>query len=106
MSTLTLTAEAGRRLGERLATSPEAQFIRLAAMPTCGCGAIGYRMAIEATAHDDDEIVDVGGVQFLVDPGSVPYLDGGTIDYRDEMVGGGFMIDNPAAPAGCGCGHH
>ena len=45
------------------------------------------------------------GVRVFVDPTSMMYLGGATIDYVDSLMGGGFRIDNPNAVSTCGCGH-
>ena len=45
------------------------------------------------------------GVKVVVDPFSVPYLQGATIDYLNGLQESGFKIDNPNAVSSCGCGH-
>jgi iron-sulfur cluster assembly accessory protein len=46
-------------------------------------------------------------VKFVVDPDSVPYLEGAEIDYSDGLMGKGFTIANPnRTTGGCGCGGH
>jgi iron-sulfur cluster assembly protein len=70
-----------------------------------GCSGMQYGMALEGQPREDDHRFDVGGLSVVIDPGSLPHLAGSTIDYKDEMMGGGFQIDNPNAVASCGCGH-
>jgi iron-sulfur cluster assembly protein len=41
----------------------------------------------------------------IIDPMSIEYLQGATIDYVEDLMGGGFKIENPNAVASCGCGH-
>jgi iron-sulfur cluster assembly protein len=106
MSVLTLTPKASERLSERLAEHPGEAYVRVAAAPACGCGRIGYSMAIESAPSEADQVLDSGGVRFLVDADSLPFVDGGTIDYNDELVGGGFTIESPNVQGGCGCGGH
>jgi iron-sulfur cluster assembly protein len=64
-----------------------------------------YGMAFEEFARDYDRVVEVEGVRLLVDPTSLMYLQGSTIDYVDSLMGGGFRIENPNAVSTCGCGH-
>ena len=64
-----------------------------------------YGMAFEENARDYDREVEVDGVRLLVDPTSLMYLQGATIDFIDSLMGGGFRIDNPNAVSSCGCGH-
>ena len=70
-----------------------------------GCSGMQYGMAFEEGARDFDRIVDAGGVRLIVDPTSLMYLQGATIDYVDSLMGGGFRVDNPNAVSTCGCGH-
>jgi iron-sulfur cluster assembly accessory protein len=70
-----------------------------------GCSGLQYGMAIEKEAEDFDTTVEVDGVRLLVDSNSLPYLTGANIDYIDDLMGGGFRIDNPNAVSSCGCGH-
>ncbi len=69
-----------------------------------GCSGMQYGMAFEETPHPQDKRVEVGGVTLVVDPTSLIYLEGATIDYVDSLMGGGFRIDNPNAVSSCGCG--
>ncbi|MHB1505895.1 MAG: iron-sulfur cluster insertion protein ErpA [Sulfobacillus sp.] len=69
-----------------------------------GCAGYSYGMAFdERTA--DDSVAEAAGVQVLVDPESLPILNGATIDFIDELSGSGFTIENPNAVKTCGCGH-
>ena len=71
-----------------------------------GCSGMQYGMAFEAEAQDGDLVVEKHGVKLIVDPVSIAYLEGASIDYiEDDLMGGGFKIDNPNAVASCGCGH-
>ena len=70
-----------------------------------GCSGMQYGMAFEETPKDFDRVVDVDGVRLIVDPTSLMYLDGATIDFVDSLMGGGFRIENPNAISTCGCGH-
>lgn len=70
-----------------------------------GCSGMQYGMAFEENPRDFDKIVAVEGVRLIIDPTSLMYLQGATIDYVDSLMGGGFRIDNPNAVSSCGCGH-
>ena len=70
-----------------------------------GCSGMQYGMAFQESPESGDTIVRAGGVRLLVDPTSMMYLRGATIDYVDSLIGGGFRIDNPNAVSSCGCGH-
>jgi iron-sulfur cluster assembly protein len=70
-----------------------------------GCSGLQYGMALEEEARPYDHVVSMAGVKVFVDPTSMMYLQGATIDYEDSLMGGGFRIDNPNAVSSCGCGH-
>ena len=70
-----------------------------------GCSGMQYGMALEAKPGEFDTIVESSGVKVFIDPTSMMYLGGANIDYVDNIMGGGFRIDNPNAVSTCGCGH-
>ena len=69
-----------------------------------GCSGMQYGMALEAEARDYDRVIEREGVKIFIDPTSMMYLDGASIDYVDSIMGGGFKIENPNAVTSCGCG--
>ena len=68
-----------------------------------GCGGMQYGMTFDE-AHEGDELYEQHGLRVIVDPTSLFYVDGANIDYVDNLMGGGFHIDNPNATSACGCG--
>jgi iron-sulfur cluster assembly protein len=69
-----------------------------------GCGGMQYGMTFDDQARDDDMVWEQHGLKIVVDPTSLFYIDGASIDYIDNLMGGGFHIDNPQAVSSCGCG--
>ncbi len=69
-----------------------------------GCSGLQYGMAFEGNPQEYDTLVEIDGVRLVVDPTSLMYIGGATIDYVDSLMGGGFRIDNPNAVSTCGCG--
>jgi iron-sulfur cluster assembly protein len=70
-----------------------------------GCSGLQYQMAIDDSEPEaTDQVFDSHGVRIYVDDLSFRYMDGSTIDYVEDMFGGGFKIDNPNAVNTCGCG--
>jgi iron-sulfur cluster assembly accessory protein len=70
-----------------------------------GCSGMQYGMAFETEVREYDEVFESEGVKLIVDPNSLMYLAGARVDYVDNLMGGGFAIDNPNAISTCGCGH-
>jgi len=70
-----------------------------------GCSGLQYGMALDDNApEEEDKVFDQGGVKIYVDPISLGYMSGASVDYVDDVLGGGFKIENPNATSGCGCG--
>jgi iron-sulfur cluster assembly protein len=69
-----------------------------------GCSGMQYGMALEGNPRQEDVFWKDNGVTLIVDPVSLGFLNGSVIDYVDDLMGGGFRIDNPNAVASCGCG--
>lgn len=68
-----------------------------------GCGGMQYGMTFDQP-REDDEVYEQSGLSVIVDPTSLFYMDGASIDYVDNLMGGGFHIENPQATSSCGCG--
>lgn len=70
-----------------------------------GCSGLSYGMALDDNEPEsDDQIYDCNGVRVVVDALSLKYMEGSTVDFLDDPMGGGFKIDNPNAVSSCGCG--
>lgn len=70
-----------------------------------GCSGMQYGMTFENAPQPVDAVFEQCGLRVVVDPRSLPYIDGANIDYVDGLMGGGFHIENPNAVSSCGCGH-
>jgi len=69
-----------------------------------GCSGLEYKLSFDAQQEEWDEVFDLKGVKVLVDAKSFLYLNGVTIDFSRDLVGGGFKFKNPNATGTCGCG--
>ena len=69
-----------------------------------GCSGMQYGFTLDETQAEDDWNVESNGVTVLIDSMSGGYLQGATIDYRDDVMGSSFSISNPNAETTCGCG--
>jgi iron-sulfur cluster assembly protein len=70
-----------------------------------GCSGFSYMLDLtEEAKSDGDEELDCNGVKVLVDMKSYLYLNGVEIDFKDEVMGRGFVFKNPNATSTCGCG--
>lgn len=69
-----------------------------------GCSGFSYVLDLTENERDTDEITEQHGVRIVCDPKSLIYLDNTTIDFKDEIMGRGFVFNNPNATSSCGCG--
>ena len=69
-----------------------------------GCSGFRYGMALDEPT-DDDEVFEQNGIKLIVDAMSLRYLEGAEVDYKEDLMGGGFAVNNPNAVTTCGCGH-
>jgi iron-sulfur cluster assembly protein len=79
-------------------------WLRLVVAPG-GCASLCYDMAIAAEPQPDDLQVECDSWSVAIASNSTQYLDGMTIDYAEDLMGGGFRFDNPNAEQTCSCGN-
>ena len=69
-----------------------------------GCSGFSYALDLTETKNDNDEEWEIHGVKVICDPKSYVYLNGVSVDFKDEVMGRGFVFNNPNATSSCGCG--
>jgi iron-sulfur cluster assembly protein len=69
-----------------------------------GCSGFSYVLDLTETQKETDELFEQHGVRIICDPKSLLYLNGTTVDFKDEIMGRGFVFTNPNATTSCGCG--
>ena len=69
-----------------------------------GCSGMTYDFKLDDQKNEFDRVFDLKGIKVVCDSKSFVYLDGMTIDYSADLVGGGFKFVNPNATGSCGCG--
>jgi iron-sulfur cluster assembly protein len=69
-----------------------------------GCSGFNYLLDLTESRKDTDEVFEQHGIRIIVDPKSLLYLNGVTVDFKDEVMGRGFVFNNPNATSSCGCG--
>ena len=100
---ITLTPRAAQHVRAMQTELGDAQKKLRVFVETGGCSGFQYGMSFDGTKPDDREIVSEG-VTVLLDPTSLAYLQGSSIDFDDGLQGKGFEIKNPNAESTCGCG--
>lgn len=69
-----------------------------------GCSGFQYQFALVQAIEPDDLVIRSQGATVVVDPVSLPYLEGAELDLVDNLMGEAFAVNNPQATASCGCG--
>jgi iron-sulfur cluster assembly protein len=69
-----------------------------------GCSGLSYQIKFEPKERPMDKVFEFDGVKVFIDPKSMLYLDGLTLDYKESLMYSGFSFDNPNAKKSCGCG--
>jgi iron-sulfur cluster assembly protein/iron-sulfur cluster insertion protein len=100
---LTLTHRAARQVQTMHAAQGDTQKKLRVFVESGGCSGFEYGMSFDLPKADD-QVFESEGVQILVDPTSLAYLDGTAIDFDDGLHGKGFELKNPNAQSTCGCG--
>lgn len=69
-----------------------------------GCSGFQYGFTFDEKINDGDLTIENAGVQLVVDPMSLQYLIGASVDYIEGLEGSRFVVNNPNASSTCGCG--
>jgi iron-sulfur cluster assembly protein len=69
-----------------------------------GCSGLSYQFKFDAKPRSTDKIFEFDDVKIFVDPKSMVFLDGMTLDWKDSLIHSGFEFENPHAKKSCGCG--
>lgn len=69
-----------------------------------GCSGLSYLFRLEMKERPKDNVFEFDGIRIFVDPKSLLYLDGMTLDYQESLIRSGFVFENPNARKSCGCG--
>jgi iron-sulfur cluster assembly protein len=100
---VTLTESAANHVQNYLAKRGKGVGLRLG-VRTSGCSGLAYKLEYADAVNDDDVTFDSHGVKVVVDPKSLPYLDGTELDFTKEGLNEGFKFRNPNVKDECGCG--
>jgi iron-sulfur cluster assembly protein len=100
---ITLTETAAKHVAAHLAKRGKGIGLRLG-VRTSGCSGMAYKLEYADEARAEDHRFESQGVTVLVDPKSLPYVDGTELDFAREGLNEGFKFNNPNVKDACGCG--
>jgi iron-sulfur cluster assembly protein len=101
---LTLTDSATQRIADLMARAPEGTAGVRLTTPKKGCSGLSYSLDYVAAPKPGDERIDTPGGALYVDGGSLMYLIGSVMEWREDDFTAGFVFENPNAKGACGCG--
>ncbi|MDM8545079.1 iron-sulfur cluster assembly protein IscA [Candidatus Venteria ishoeyi] len=100
---ITLTEAAAKHIKKSLAGRGKGVGLRLG-VKTSGCSGMAYVLEFADVVEKEDQVFESHGVQVLVDPKSMLYIDGTELDFTREGLNEGFRFNNPNIEDECGCG--
>ena len=100
---ITLTTKAANHVQTYITKRGKGVGLRLG-VRTTGCSGLAYKLEFADQVQDGDLEFESNGVKVLVDPKSLPYIDGTELDFAREGLNEGFKFNNPNVKDECGCG--
>ena len=100
---VTLTERAAKHVTRYIAKRGKGIGVRLG-VKTTGCSGLAYKLEYADELAPEDIVFEGHGVKVLVDPKSLPYIDGTELDFAREGLNEGFKFRNPNVKGECGCG--
>ena len=100
---ITLTENAAQHVRNFMAKRGKGVGLRLG-VRTSGCSGLAYKLEYADAVNPEDVLFESNGVKVLVDPKSLPYIDGTVLDFAREGLNEGFKFTNPNIKDECGCG--
>lgn len=101
---ISITDSAGEQIKEMMKDETENARLRFG-IKGGGCSGLSYSLGFEDEINEElDKIEEINGIPVVLNNQDIPIIDGTTIDFKQNMMGGGFSIDNPNAIVSCGCG--
>ena len=99
-----ITENAARRVAELCAAEGNERLMLRVAVDGGGCNGFQYRFDFDDAVNEDDTVFERDGVKVVVDEVSLDFLGNAQVDFKQELIGSYFAVENPNATSNCGCG--
>lgn len=99
-----ISENAAKRVAELRAAEGNDRLMLRVAVDGGGCNGFQYRFDFDEAVNDDDTVFERDGVKVVVDDVSLDFLGDAQVDYKQELIGSYFAVENPNATSNCGCG--
>jgi iron-sulfur cluster assembly protein len=100
---VSVTPKAVEKIREAFAREGVSGGLRLGVLGG-GCSGLSYQFKFDPKPRATDNVLSFDDVQVFIDPKSLVFLDGMTLDWQDSLIHSGFVFENPNATKSCGCG--
>lgn len=101
---ITLTDSASRQIKDMMKEEPENVYFRFGVQGG-GCSGLSYIMGFDENVNEElDLVAEINGIPVVINKQDIPIIENTVIDYKENLMGGGFSINNPNAVFSCGCG--
>ncbi len=99
-----ITANAARKVSELVARDGNPNLMLRVYIEGGGCSGFQYGFSFDEEVQEGDTTLEIDAVRVIVDPMSLQYLTGSRVDYKEDLQGSRFVVENPNAATTCGCG--
>ncbi len=99
-----LTDNAAKRVNAILSGEDKKNHFLRVSVANGGCSGMSYNLTFDDKEEEFDKIYESKGVKIICDIKSWFYVKGTEIDFSDDLLSGGFKLNNPNANKTCGCG--
>ena len=100
---ITMTEKAAKHVSRYLERRGKGLGLRVG-VKTTGCSGLAYKLEYVDELQPEDQVFEKRGIKVIVDPKSLPYIDGTELDFVREGLNEGFKFNNPNVKDECGCG--
>ena len=102
---VTLTEKAASKVKSLLEKENKQGYGLRVGVTSGGCSSYMYDIGLEKAPKENDIVIEEKGVKLFINPESIAFMKGSTVDYIDSLTNAGFKINNPNVKTTCGCGH-
>ena len=99
-----LSESAAKRVAEIGQTEGNSALMLRLAVLGGGCSGFQYKFDLDDAINDDDKVFETDGTKLVIDEVSLGLLGGALVDFKNDLGGSFFSVENPNAAANCGCG--
>ena len=102
---VTLTEKAASKIKQMINKEDKEGYGLRLGIAMGGCSGYMYEISLEKAPKESDKVMEDKGVKIFMNPESMTFMKGSTVDYKDGLQNAGFKINNPNVKTTCGCGH-